>query len=440
MVTALATFMVMSLFGRLLGFGTAISGVLALAPFALSLIAVVVFRRGQVRIRVRVAARTPALLWIVLLLISVARSNRPDHVGVTGFLLVCYWTALVVLAWLITTELQSREPRVRDHAINALLLAPGVLAAVNLVLFLVGVEPPEQLYREIARARMPSWFGLDIQRVLFPLARGINSYGVTVGLGLATSLTMALSTRTGTRTRLVAVCLAGICAVVVILCDSRAAFIFGIASALGVLLARWLRLLKVARWAIPAMPLLPVAVLGALSLLASTPLGDAISRRPGDLTSATSRVIFWGAAAGDLARPRPIQMVGYGQYGQVSSGVSGTYSHLFTSYEADAELMSLHNSVLQLIFDMGYVGLASVIIILVMTWGSLVREYEEGSAAALPALALLTYVVLEGATEAIISLYFPEILLLLTFIVLMRRRPDQVSGGDGAARLRTAAR
>ena len=415
--------MVWALLGRLLGVGTAISGLLSLLPFVVAAFAVVlVLRPGVISIRARGADRMPLLIWTLLFLVAIARSNRPDHQGVTGVLLVAYWLAIFVGVWILSTELHRRDERIRDAALFAVCLSPSVLALANLVLWTVGVESPQHLYDEIATGRMASWFGIDMQRVLFPLARGINSYGAIAGLGIAGALSTALAPSVGTVLRLAASFLAVTSTMVVIMCDSRAAFVFGFASAIAVAVASRVGVVRHGRLAIPLMPALPAIVLSSLLLIADTPIGAALSRRPGDIESATSRVSFWTGAVAHMSQPQPLHFIGWGQYGQAGSGVSDAYADMFTSYEADAELMSLHNSTLQLVFDVGYLGLFIVMAVLWRTWGWLSSPRTRTSLASSgPMMATLLFVLLEGATEATLSLYFPEVLMLVTIVISMNR-------------------
>jgi len=420
---ALGTFMVWALLGRLLSLGTAISGVLALLPFVgAAFTLVLVLRPGVISIRAPGADRLPLLAWVVLFLVAIARSNRPDHEGATGALLAAYWLLMFAAVWILSTELHRRDERIRDAALFAVCLSPAALALVNLVLWRMGVEPPQELYTDVATSRMASWFGVDMQRVLFPLARGINSYGAIAGLGIAGALATALTPGIGAVLRLVASFLATVSTIVVIMCDSRAALVFGIASALVVTIASRLGLVRHGRLTIPLMPALPAIVLSSLLLIANTPLGDALSRRPGDIESATSRVFFWTSAVAHLSQPQPLHVIGWGQYGQAGSGVSDAYGDMFTTYEADAELMSLHNSTLQLVFDVGLVGLVIVMGVLWRTWGYLSSPRARSTLKSTgPLMATLLFVLLEGATEATLSLYFPEILILVTIVISMNR-------------------
>ncbi|HXC78129.1 MAG TPA: hypothetical protein VNU19_13875, partial [Candidatus Acidoferrum sp.] len=128
------------------------------------------------------------------------------------------------------------------------------------------------------------------------------------------------------------------------------------------------------------------------------------------------RSTIWSIVAQFLSHPHAEDLIGYGAYGQVRSGVGYQYAYLF-SYKAHPEFTSVHNIALQTILDVGYIGLALFLLFLVVAINSARISYQvtptPESAALLVALIALS---LFGASEALPGL--AGIYLLISVVVL----------------------
>jgi O-antigen ligase len=212
-----------------------------------------------------------------------------------------------------------------------------------------------------------------------------------------------------------------------------------VAAPAVVVVAVAIRRERALRWIVPLTPILPLVLLLLLTQVARSPVGAFLSRRPGDIESATGRTLFWAAAVQELREPAPIHLVGWGQYGQATSGVSGAWRHWFLSYVGEAELMSLHNMSLQLVFDTGYLGYLMVLFSFWWLIGKFARWSRGGEFRTYHTLiALLLYYLFIGTTEASVSLFFTENLLmiyLIMFAAVARSavEPERQSADLGAA-------
>ncbi len=67
---------------------------------------------------------------------------------------------------------------------KGLVYAFGIHVGMNIVFYLFGIDPRESMYLTQYPAQMLSLIGLNIDRVLFPMAEGINNFGLLSGASL----------------------------------------------------------------------------------------------------------------------------------------------------------------------------------------------------------------------------------------------------------------
>jgi len=86
----------------------------------------------------------------------------------------------------------------------------------------------------------------------------------------------------------------------------------------------------------------------------------------------------------------------------------------------DPTLISAHNFTLQVIYDIGYLGLAVVLGLFWWVFSTLARAHAAlGLTGCVPLAASLSYVLLAGTTEATLQIGFPEILVLFSTSVAL---------------------
>lgn len=100
---------------------------------------------------------------------------------------------------------------------------------------------------------------------------------------------------------------------------------------------------------------------------------------------------------------------GYGIFGQAASGISSNYTYLFTWEVMNPELITLHNTVLQTITDIGFIGISILLWLLYLMidyFTSIInKNLLLDNVAIKVALFSLIYLVLIGATEVSINVY-----------------------------------
>jgi hypothetical protein len=370
-----------------------------------------------------------AVLWILALMRTFSKESNFDALLTLGIL--ASWLVLglfIFLVFLLTDEYHHFE------LIGAMIYGLGFYVFLNLAMYFFGINPPGSLYLADYPAQMLSIVGISKYRVLFPMASGINSFGTVSGAGLV-GLFFLFKKSTNKLERSLLFFLLVFCLLAILLTDSRGALIFSLMTIGLFLLPK--KVFCYARW-------IPFLISIFILLIIVIPSGFFTNWLP-DLDRPASvwensdeidvndqcerylaaseglfsnRSIIWRFAINDLGSFNIQQLIGFGFRGQYYSGLNANYACLFKSY-AFPQFASLHQNWLQLVFDIGYLGLLFTLALLVL----MVRELSEFNSLStisenFSLASILCYIVLSGSLEAIITPDAMELFLTLTFILI----------------------
>ncbi len=308
----------------------------------------------------------------------------------------------LVTAFALCSLLGPADALTRRRRTICALLAPLCFVSINLSLYVVGFKfPSSQVETNVNNgpAQLLSLLGIHTSRTnTLPLSPGLNGSGEAAVLALVICMVLAYRDRGWLRR----VCLAGVAVslISVLLTDSRGPLAYGLLA-----LLIFVFLPKLAKRAVAFVPMLlpiwPAIILFVAGHLGS--LSQKLNRGPGrgSFETATGRSEIWAIVVKFLSHPHFEDLIGYGAYGQIRSGVGFKYAYLF-SYSVHPEFNSAHNIALQTILDMGYIGLGLFLIFLIVAINSGRIAYEQShtpeSTALLVALIALS---LFGASEAL---------------------------------------
>jgi len=324
---------------------------------------------------------------------------------------------MIVTAFAFCALLAPADALTRQRRLLCALFSPVCFVALDLGLYIVGFSFPNsqsEIKEKNGSAQLLSLIGIHTSRVSdLPLSPGLNGTGEAAALALVICAVLAYRSRG--RLRLVSLVGVPMSFTVILLTDSRGPLAYALlALIILTFLPRW------ARRTVAILPLLlpiaPAVILFVVGHLGS--LSETLNRNPGNgsFATATGRSKIWSIVAQFLSHPHAEDLIGYGAYGQVRSGVGYQYAYLF-SYAEHPVFNGVHNIALQTILDMGYIGLALFLIFLVVAVNSARVSYQRTdtpeSAALLAALIALS---LFGASEALPGL--AGIDLLISAIVL----------------------
>lgn len=362
---------------------------LTLTPFVVAICALTMWK-GQWR------ASTWVLLPIGYLILLIVAGFRASYFGTISINAAIFEAIQFSLIATLAAFAFLREPRAfaRRRYLLALCWAPVIHIAVNVVLHFAGYEPPGLVEAETGQgATVLNLLGVSSGRVVFPLVGGFNGIAPTAAIAFAVSVIFAF--RGQHRKFAILGAIASLYAILAT--DSRGALLFApLAVAMVAFTPRARK--RGFGWVAVALPVLPVLLTLALATTAGTPVAAAFDRvGVASISTGTGRTVMWEETFAHLSEPRLDHVFGYGQNGQVVSGVSAGYASLFRN-DPDPLSRSAHNLVLQVALDLGWVGVAFLIAVGVVTLTELARRAGDSLFAAL--LAGTLAVLFVGTVQA----------------------------------------
>ena len=151
--------------------------------------------------------------------------------------------------------------------------------------------------------------GINTNRVLFPTAGGLNSFGTTAGIRLVSSFIILTSKNRNRKLDKIIALFGGLSSLaIILLADSRGAIAYSfLIMLLNLFLPKMyyglLRLIPIIA------PLLPVVMITVLNLLPGT-LISALSRSGSDLANMSNRLIIWDIILKQLSNFSWVNLIG----------------------------------------------------------------------------------------------------------------------------------
>lgn len=364
-----------------------------------------------------------ALFWgssyMVLYAIGVFRGalyGTDSVVAGTFNALNCLLLALATGILYMSTSRRSQSPlQYFQVVMNAL----AYYCLLNLVGWMLGLENPTADSNPTVSDGnfLLSLMGFDINRVFFPFALGVNTFGTIAGVTATHGVFHMLDQRRNGRSPSIKAFLLHILvpAVCILLSDSRGAGLFVLLAMLfASMQGRAIALVAIGLFVIFIYQLFAAEALTGLSL----GVGDRSTSATGILSG---RELIWAPVIVELSSPKLIHLVGFGLYGQVASGVSIGYSSIFAGWNADENMISVHNGLLQMVLDIGYVGAVSFFLFFYFSLAAL-KEYsvfspsEKHATKAVACAAI--YLLLQGLTEISLNASNPQLFYVLIALVV----------------------
>lgn len=366
----------------------------------------------------------PMIGFLILQMFAEIRASYSGLASAFGYIGQVFWMA--------TVGLFAYSTIVRVYSINQLnlmivLLVAGLgfLLALNLMLSAAGISGGVILTADAGQNKMLSAVGIDIQRIRSPLTGGLNNFATASSLALLSGWGVIITRRGFARIVGYVVLFLGLLCVV--LADSRAVVLASILAIVIVALVNRISTLRHVLYILVfLLPLLPIVFVivsplikdaGALSWL----------QRDGSFAAkigiTSGRDVIWKSILDIAWEWNPLQIFGYGSYGQHVSGATKDYSWIFAEIGGMSG-KSAHNATLQVFIDMGYAGLAVWLIWISKIIQFLTKSIQFGGGAIVnipptvvqPLLLGVVLVVLCGLTEVAGTIYYPDI---FCFLIIM---------------------
>lgn len=279
-----------------------------------------------------------------------------------------------VLAYLVFQRARYNDP---VFLVKVVYVNIFIYVAVNLALYFVGIRKSwaDQFIVDYdsGRAVMLGAIGYSVERAYFMLSNGINSYGGVSGVLLGLSIILFRRTKWAFFSFVAA-------AITCLLIDSRSAILFCILAVLISWFVAGRGYWRLGLFIAILLPLFPL-ISGVVYYLVGLVFGgtDALVRSDSDGGSLGGRSLIWMSAIKVFQEFSLYQVLGYGNAGQVTSGVSSAIgaTQEFSNY-VNVESHSVHNFYLQALLNYGYLGFLLVVFLLFSVFSGIRRYAGSG--------------------------------------------------------------
>lgn len=380
-----------------------------------------------------------ALLFLMALLALFAVADlRAGYIGLLspiGYLGSFVWTFAILLYLLSVVSLNDSDAS-RRMLMMSLVCGLGFFVALNVASYLAGLRGINSI-ESTGENKILSLMGIQAQRARLPFTTGINNFGAMAGLAAVAGFALARSSR-GVTLFLIGSLVSALGFFGGVLADSRGSL--GISVLVCVIVVVLTSRAKY-RFGLNYLPILvliaPILIYGSSYIVSNTGLANLFVREgqfAQRLGVLTGRDFVWESAFRILSEPVPMHLIGYGTFGQVTSGATKGYAWIFLELPSFAR-QSLHNISLQMIFDIGYIGLFIWICFSMFLIRDLLDRWDlrkKSFDAAVP-VAMVCSIFLGGIIE-VVGPYYPDVLVLIMFLtawslpLLRRAKSTSVQG------------
>ena len=323
--------------------------------------------------------KNPAFVWffafVLLFLVSLWRSNDFVSSGVGIFKDTVTLLLLLLFLYLYQQHRFRRELSFSRPIIVGLVHVLGIFCLMNLVSIVINPMFGSGDFTTL------SLFGLQGKRIVFSMYP--DAHAVFVGIMGGYLLVMnvdrsLLGTTLMARVMRWVYLATGL--IVVLISDSRSMLFSALLSVLVVILLRVTHKLTLAKYAVWLLPFSHILFLLSLQFAAGFSMMQSISRDSSDLATGNSRKFIYQAATNELSDFKPIHLIGYGEYGTYAAGLTRYYMKLFGYTDEEQILNSsvAHNTALQVIFDIGYLGLLMYLLLIFSAMAYAYKLYQAG--------------------------------------------------------------
>ena len=293
----------------------------------------------------------------------------------------------------------------------------GIYIIINIIGGVMGIENPFHDTLDLPKADVIS--SVFDTRVSFPFSGNVGLFGLEVGL--FGTLVVARLFQAHTRHKAFHVLMLLLVACLILAANTRTAIVGLAVVAITALVWRTRArtvLMIIVLCMIFLLPLLVTSV-GMNQWLERQPVELSVLSRTQDidrLATLNNRATIWEMALGELRACKWIHLVGYGAFAQVRTGLCYYYGGMWET----EELISLHNTSLQQLFDIGYIGLCIFLAMIINVFIVIGKGNRTDNRKPIqlfhPAFAALLYLVVCGTLG--ITLYHNQTLLFYLFMFI----------------------
>ncbi len=371
------------------------------------------FTNKTVRFNKRILAGL--FVYMCLLGISVVRSYFSQSFSLsTTFGNYLIWCTFASFSFFVFTR-SSNQKKSRNLK-KAIYYGIVIYVAVNVITYFLGLSNQDELYITSRPAIMLQFFNIISSRVLFPLASGINSFGIIAGASLCISVLLSVYSKS-IKDKIIGITGSGFSIFAILVTDCRGSLFFAIFT-LCIALILPKKIILIFRWLPIFAPLIPFIY---IFIQRNIPFWiiQGLLRTPffGNVDLLSGREYIWTTIINHFEEFRFLHLFGYGYHGEAISGLAQDYSYLFTNF-VNSEWVTGHNYFLQTLLEIGYLGILIALWLLIKITTSLANELEEdpNEITNIVLFFLMIYFILAGTTETVLTTYHLELFYIFMLI------------------------
>jgi hypothetical protein len=366
------------------------------------------------------------ILFLMLLLLFIISLFRTHSFLITSLSIVKNSTTvcLIPIFLYLFYQYESQNDNFSEKKFIMLIIdVLGIYCLANIIAFIV-----KPTY-DTSAATTLRFIGINTRQILFPLNPNIHP-GIIGALGgylfvlSASYLKHIKNNSSWVNRRLYLYIISGI--VTVLMSDSRTILFSAVLCVAGLFIITSINKLSLLKYLIWVIPFSNIIFMSAMQYTASTSIASSISRNNNnDIATGNSRKFIYMAANRELADFKPIHMIGFGEYGPYAAGLTKYYmaDKFYKESKKETLISSVtHNTALQVIFDIGYIGLAIYLLFLFTLFSQLGKMSKAGQTSILPLAYIMTYIMILGTSETYFGNYtliHNYLFFLLTFFIVI---------------------
>ena len=325
---------------------------------------------------------TPLAVYIFITIFLIPLVHYNSYLS-NNYVILLFLINCTIISYLLSLLVVTKFSKdVIDQLFSGLL----IYVSVNVMLYMVGMEKST----EITYSRRFYW--LFESRIFFPLAPGVNSFGIICGF-LSSYYLGKISKNKFKNLIKISIPIFGLIAtenrgsIILLLIMALLFIIKGVSifanriSLIGIIMMPFIYLKYV--WGIIGISLL------------------------------SSREYIWEAIIENFGMIKSNLFLGFGINGHITSGISKTYSIFFSNmYRENTALLHSHNSFLQILIDHGAIALGCIILVLLKLYNKSISDIS--------ILFVLYFITIIGAIDLTITLnnfyiFFPTLCLMIIY-------------------------
>lgn len=272
-----------------------------------------------------------------------------------------------------------------------------------------------------------SMLGINTKSIVFPMYPRVhpNSVGALGGFLLVLAVGFyrhVENLKPGQRFLMIAYIFIGF--IIILMGDSRGTLAGALFTVICLYFFMKAKKYSYLKYTVLLLPFSHVLFILTLQFAAGTSVASSISTgSSSDLATGNSRKFIYMAANNELADFKPVHMVGFGEYGIYGAGLTKYYMNKFGYESKEQRLLSsvAHNSALQAVFDIGYIGLVVYLLLLFLFFSQSQQLYESGFSNFILVSYFLVYNIITGISETHFGNYYAFqnfLFIILAFYVI----------------------